>query len=176
MSDPERSAKIMKSWLRKTYIILTVGGSFTGAVLTLQAFMSSREAIPMVYAMYVGFIGLYSYGTWAGLRFAEKEEDKGHLIIFYWLQVPWLSSPIIGYRFTAGFHISGALIGDRLSGLFRLGSDWQCDLLRSIPWGIGLNVFALIMVVILMKNKKPNQSLEPTTLAGAAHLERSAKI
>jgi hypothetical protein len=155
----------MKSWLRKAYIILTVGGSFTGTVLTLQVFMSSKEAIPMVYAMYACFIGLYAYGIWAGLRFSENEEDKKHLIIFYWLQVPWVSSPIIGYRFAAGFHISGACIGDKLSGFFRLGSDWQFNLLQSIPWGIGLNFFALVMVLILMKKKKPNQSLQTTTMA-----------
>jgi FtsH-binding integral membrane protein len=157
----------MKPWLRRLHIILTIGGSFTGAVLTLQGFFTTKEANPLLYAMYVCFIGLYVYGIIAGLRFAEKEEDKKSLIVFYWLQVPWISSPIIGYRFTSGFHISGAFIGDKMSGFFRLGSDWQFNLFQAIPWGVGLNIFALVMVLLLMKKKEPIQPPQTTTGSSA---------
>jgi hypothetical protein len=154
----------MNPLLRKLNIVLAIGGGFTGVVVTLQAFFTSKEANPMVYAMFAGFIALYAYGVAAGLRFAEKEEEKKHLIIFYWLQVPWVSSPVIGYRFASGFHVSGAIIGAKLSGFFRIGSDWQFNLFQSIPWGIGLNIFALGMVLFLMKKKVPNQAPEPTPI------------
>jgi len=152
----------MKPWLRRLLVILTIGGSFTGIVLTLQGFFSSKEANPLLYAMYVCFIVLYGYGVLAGLSFSEREEDKKSLIVFYWLQVPWISSPIIGYRFTSGFHISGAFIGDKMSGFFRLGSDWQFNLFQEIPWGIGLNVFALAVALFLMRKRMPNQAPLPT--------------
>jgi hypothetical protein len=97
---------------------------------------------------------LYAYGTYAGLRFAEDEKNKKSLIIFYWLQVPWISSPIISYRFTAGFHASGSLIGNELSGFFRLGSDWNFSLLQPVQWGIGVNFFALVMVIVLINRKR----------------------
>jgi hypothetical protein len=35
-----------------------------------------------------------------------------------------------------------------------LGSDWQFNFFQAIPWGLGLNGFALGMVLLLMRKKK----------------------
>ena len=139
----------MNPWLRRLLLVLTIGGSFTGMAITLQAGLVAQDRRIMLSLMYGGFIALYGYGIFAGLRFAEKEADQKHLIIFYWLQVPWISSPIIGYRFAAGFHLSGGLMGNQFSGLFRFGSDWQFNFLQPAPWGLGLNAFALIVALLL---------------------------
>lgn len=145
----------MNRWMRRLHLLLTIGGGFAGVVITLQAFFASKEANPVFYALLGAFVCLYGYGVFAGLRFAEAPEEKKHLVIFYWLQVPWISSPIIAYRFATGFHLSGAIIGGQLAGFFRIGSDWQFSLLQSAPWGIGLNVFALVMAIVTAKKKKP---------------------
>ncbi|MCX6952924.1 MAG: hypothetical protein NTV51_12280 [Verrucomicrobia bacterium] len=76
----------------------------------------------------------------------------------YCLQVPWISSPLIGYRFTSGFNVPGAIVGGKLNGGFRIGSDWQFNFLQAIPWGVGLNLFALVMAWILIAAKEPNQA------------------
>ncbi|MEM7791655.1 MAG: hypothetical protein AAF546_09665 [Verrucomicrobiota bacterium] len=144
----------MKPWLRRTHIILSIGGGFAGVALTLQAFFTTQNANSVLYAIIICFIALYSYGIIAGLRFTENEENKKSLIIFYWLQVPWISTPIIGYRFAAGFHVSCAMIGSEVSGFFRFGSDWNLNLFQAIPWGAGLNVFALAMAISLMKHQR----------------------
>lgn len=138
-------------WL---YLILSVGGGFTGCAVTLEGFFSLTNGTPVHHAIYLLFTGLYAFGVYSGLRFAENEQDHGPLLAFLWLQVPWLSTPLVGYRFTAGFHVSGAVIGTNMSGLFRLGGDWSFDLLRPIPWGLGVNFFALAMALWLRRQMK----------------------
>lgn len=144
----------MNSWMRRLNLVLTIGGGFVGVVVTLQAFFASEEANPMFYALLCAFMGLYGYGIFAGLRLVEAPEERKHLAIFYWLQVPWISSPILAYRFAAGFHVSGAILGSQLSGFFRIGSDWQFSLFQTAPWGVGLNVFALVMAIIATRRSK----------------------
>lgn len=144
----------MNPGMRRLHLLLTIGGGFAGIIITLEAFFASKEANPLFYALLLAFVCLYGYGVFAGLRFAEAPEENKHLAVFYWLQVPWISSPIFAYRFASGFHVSGAIIGSQLSGFFRVGSDWQFSMLQSAPWGIGLNVFALVMAVVTMKKKK----------------------
>jgi hypothetical protein len=157
--------------MRKVHLILTIGGGFLGVVITLEAFVTAGWSISIPNALLiVVFVALYGYGLFAGLRFADHPEDKKHLALFYWLQVPWVSSPFIAYRFTSGFHVSGAFMDSKLSGAFRLGSDWQFSLFNHAPWGIGVNVFALVMVILLMK-KNQNQeiaSAPASALASAA--------
>ena len=150
--------------MRRLHLILTIGGGFLGMVVTLQAFVAAKESNPLFYAMLAAFVALYGYGVFAGLRLAEHEEEKKHLMVFYWLQVPWISSPIIAYHFASGFHVSGGFMDWKLSGLFRIGSDWQFSLFQSAPWGLGVNAFALVMAILLLK-KEPNQALEPTSTA-----------
>ena len=150
--------------MRRLHIVLTIGGGFVGVVVTLQAFFAAKESNPMFYALLVTFIGLFAYGIYAGLRFADNPSDTKHLIAFYWLQVPWLSSPLLAYRFASGFHVTGGFVDSKLSMLFRIGSDWQFSTAKPAPWGLGINVFALVVVILLMR-KKPNKAPEPTTMA-----------
>ena len=62
-----------------------------------------------------------------------------------------------------------------MSGFFRLGSDWQFNLFQEIPWGIGLNVFALAVALFLMTKQKANKvplpapgAVTPPPVAGSA--------
>lgn len=137
--------------MRKIYLILTIGGGFTGFALTFQAFFTAEQVNLVYYVIVATFVALYGYGMFAGLRLADRPEDKKHLVIFYWLQVPWISSPVISYRFTSGFNLSGAILDFKLTGFFRLGSDWQFSLLQAAPWGIGVNFFALVIAILLTK-------------------------
>lgn len=148
----------MKLWLRRLHLVLTIGGGFAGMVITLQAIFTAKGANPMFYVVLGTFVCLYGYGVFAGVRFAETPGDKTHLAIFYWLQVLWISSPLIVYRFASGFHVSGAILGGQLAGFLRVGSDWQFSLLKAAPWGIRLNVFALVMAISAMRKDKPDKT------------------
>lgn len=156
----------MKPLMRQLHLVLTIGGGFTGIVLTVAAVFNTKESNPLFYAMMLAFIGLYSFGVYAGLQFADDRESKDLdlLIAYYWLQVPWLSSPVLSYRFASGFQVSGGWSGNQPFGGFRLGSEWQFSLAKAAPWGIGLNVFALVMVVLLMRR----QAVPPPMPAGAS--------
>lgn len=143
----------MNPLLRRLNIILTIGGGFLGIAFTLQAFFSAKESNPVFYAMLTAFVALYAYGIFAGFRLIEKEETK-HLIVFYWLQVPWFSSPLLTYHLASGFFLSVSLIDWRFNAAFRLGSDWRFSLFQSDPWGVGINLFALAMVIILHRLKR----------------------
>lgn len=146
----------MNPWLRRLHLVLTIGGGFVGVAATLQTTLTTPSPNPIYYAMMAGFGLLYGYGMFVGLRLVERPAETLHLLVYYCLQVPWISSPLIAYRFTSGFHLSGGIIDGRLSTLFRLGSDWQFSFLLDAPWGIGVNGFALAMALFLaFQRSKP---------------------
>lgn len=150
--------------MRKIHLILTIGGGFAGLAGTLPVLFAAKDANPIFYALNAAFMALYGYGLFAGLRLADRPEDKKHLLIFYWLQVPWISSSLITFRFASGLDLSGGLIGFQLKGVFYLGSNWQFSLLQiDAPWGIGVNALALLMVILLRRERRKAQ--EPTPVA-----------
>jgi len=152
----------MKSWLRLTLITLTVGGGFTGVALTLQLLL--RPSQPLAYyLLMVAFLALFAFITVSGLVFVHNPQRTDLLIVALGLQVPWVSSPIIAYRLAAGFQVSVALIGGRFAGGFRLGSDFQINVFQLLPWGAGVNMFALALLVLLLRSTRmPDNALQPT--------------
>ncbi len=155
----------MKESYHRALTILSIGGAFTGIVITLAGLISMTDHRVIAYLLYLVFIGLYGYGIWAGIRFSEDSADLKPLRVYYLMQVPWISSPILSYRFTSGFHVTAGIIGSNVQCFFRIGSEWNLNFLQVFPWGIGLNAFALAVLIFLKRASRPNQSLEPTGLA-----------
>ena len=152
----------MKSWLRLTLITVTVGGGFTGVAITLQSLLA-RQSQPLVnYALMLAFLALFAFVTISGLVFVHDPERTGLMIVSLALQIPWVSSPIIAYKLAAGFQVCIALIGGRLGGGFRLGSDFQINFFQQLPWGAGINLFALVLLVLLLRARQmPNKAMQP---------------
>ena len=142
----------MKAWLRLTLITMTVGGGLSGFTATLQQLSSFQSQPPASSVLMVGFLGLYAMVTISGLLFVQDQRRIVPLIIALAIQIPWVSSPIFAYRFTAAFHLTIGLIGGKLNGGFRLGSDWQCSLFQKLPWGVGVNLFTLLIVILLARS------------------------
>jgi hypothetical protein len=68
----------------------------------------------------------------------------------------------VAYKFTAGFQLSIAVISGRFNGGFRLGSDFQINFFQQLPWGLGINLFALALLVLLIHETRiPNKSIQP---------------
>jgi hypothetical protein len=154
--------KGMKSWLRLTLVTVTVGGGFTGVVLTLQSLFRQSQS-QVYYLLMFAFLALFAFITASGLVFVHDPQRTDLLIIALALQIPWVSSPIIAYRLAAGFHVSFALIGGRLSGGFRLGSDFQINFFQLLPWGAGINLFALALLVLSLRaTRVPYKAFQPT--------------
>jgi hypothetical protein len=162
--------------MRKAHIILTIGGGFLGFVLTLQALLGAQDPKPIFYAIMAVFLVLYAYGIYTGMRIADGKSGTYHLIVFYGLQVPWISTPLIAYRFTSGFHVSVAFLEGKLTGTFRIGSDWHLSFLQPAPWGAGLNIFALVMLLLLFRRElnKPRER-KPMPVTSPAEQETRPK-
>jgi hypothetical protein len=160
----------MKSWLRLTLITVTIGGGFTGVAITLQALFRPSQP-PAYYLLMLAFLALFAFITVSGLVFVHKPERTDLLIVALALQIPWVSSPIIAYKLAAGFQVCIALIGGRFAGGFRLGSDFQINVFQLLPWGAGVNLFALALLVLLLRaTRMPDKALQPTpaTLGNSA--------
>jgi hypothetical protein len=137
----------VNSWLRRLLIILTVGGGFTGVAFTVQFFAKTDKAFG--YLILVGFIVLYGWGVFIGIKLSEGPAPLGHLRAYFAFQIPFILSPIYVYRFCSGFHFTIALIQSGLQWDFRLGSEMQFAFLSQAPWGFGINLFAVAIIVLL---------------------------
>jgi hypothetical protein len=159
----------MKPWLRLTIITVTVGGGFCGAILAGVALDSvfsqavqSHSAISFV--MMSVTLGLFILVTISGLIFAQHPERMNLLIWAFALQVPWVSVPHFGYRFAAGFDAAVAFFGGHFKWGISAGSNCQIQFFQQ-PLGAGINLFALIMLILLLRAKqKPleNTTFKPT--------------
>ena len=141
----------MKPWLRLTLITVTVGGGFTGIAITLQSLLAAQNQPPVNYVLMLGFMALFGFVTTSGLVFVQDPKRIDLLIVALAIQVPWVSSPLIAYKFAAGFQVCIALFGGHFYGGFRLGSDYQINFFQHLPWGAGINLFAVALLVLVVR-------------------------
>ena len=154
----EFESSAMKPWLRLTLVTVTIGGGFTGIAITLQSLLSAQGQPTINYALISGFLALFAFVTVSGVVFVHDPNRIRLLILALALQIPWVSSPLIAYKFAAGFQVCAALIGGQFAGGFRLGSDFQINLFQRLPWGLGINFFALSLLVLLVRTTRtPNK-------------------
>lgn len=139
----------MRPWLRLTLITATVGGGFTGFVLCLQAMIMTKDQPAGFYALMLAFSALYAFVTTSGLIFVHAPKRTRLLSFALAVQIPWVSSPLLAYRFAAGIMLSVGLFGGQPGFLVRLGSDFQVNFFQQLPWGIGVNVAALALFVLV---------------------------
>ena len=145
----------MRPWLRLTLVAMTVGGGFTGVALTLQFLLSPSGRQPANFILISAFLVLFAFVTGSGLLFVHNPRRTSPLIVATVFQIPWVSSPLVAYKFAAGFQVSIALIGGRFHGALRLGSDFQINFFQRLPWGAGINLFALLILVLLVRSLHP---------------------
>jgi hypothetical protein len=129
--------------------VLTIGGAFLGWIATLDSFFTIRDTPLIGYGIMIIFVALYGYGIFAGIRFTETTKPDIHLFLYYLLQIPFISSPFVVFRFGSGLQTTVAIIGFRLAWILHLGSDWQFALLSPNQWGLGLNLFPLCIILVL---------------------------
>jgi len=149
----------MKAWLRLTLIAMTVGGGFAGFLNTFQALTQTSDGGPSNFLLAVAFFGLYIFVFVSGLMFVHDPQRTRPLMGAIAIQIPWISSPLVVYKFSAGAHavisIGGAEkpgnFGIRLLGEGLLGVYWKVALLQDNPWRFGVNVVALGLLVLILR-------------------------
>jgi hypothetical protein len=180
------AAAFMKTWLRWTLVTMTVGGGFTGVVVSLSAFQSffgsQGQAPPGSFLQMAVFLVLNSYVTVSGLLFVQDPRRTHPLMAALAIQVPWISSAIIAYRFAAGIELVLSVNGPtnaadsvfRLGYAYFLGSSCELSLLQEHPFSLGVNLWALALLLLLWRSSQsPNpvapptgtESMEPTLTA-----------
>ena len=152
----------MKTWLRWALIITQVGGGFAGIVITLDYLYNSQDTPLPLIVMSMGFMAIYTFVTVAGVLYALNEHKIRPLRMALWLQIPWISSTIIAWRFVAGFSFALTLFDGRLNLVYWLGSFWQFSIFEEQPAGIGINLFAVLMLYLLRRVRYSQPNIQPT--------------
>src|SRR5438093_13143723 len=98
----------MNAWFRRLLLILMIGGGFLGIALTAQAF--SRADRVIAYIALLAFVALNGYGIFLGVRLSDGSAPLRHLRFYFALQIPFISSPIIAYRFATGLQVTIAMM------------------------------------------------------------------
>ena len=138
----------MNVWFRRLLLILTIGGGFVGVARTIQFFSHVDKVI--AYVVLLAFVCLYGYGIFLGVKLSEGPAPLRHLRVYFGLQIPFISSPIVAYRFATGFQTTIAITQSGLGWDVRfLGSEGQFAILSQEPWGVGINVIASAIVFLL---------------------------
>ncbi len=156
----------MKTWLRLTLITITVGGGFTGIVLTFLSLQAPQNRDFPNLEVLASFFALYCYVIGSGLVFVCDPQRTRPIMMALAAQIPRISSPVIAYKFCAGFEaffdVKVAPPGLRLEGqFFFLGSQGHFAMLREAPWSAGVNIFALVMLVLLWRSVRESNSAVP---------------
>jgi hypothetical protein len=153
----------MKTWLRWLLIVHTIGGGFCGFVITLQGMFQLEKADPVVLSLFCGFAALFVITVLSGLLFVDNPRCTVPLIVVTILQIPWISSPILTFGFTSGFRFVLGVLGENLLLSCQLGSECHIFFLQQRPWGLGINLFAvLILGLLLVYRLRTDKAQEPT--------------
>lgn len=140
----------MNIWFWRFLVVLTIGGGFLGVVVLVDSLFAAQNMPVFAYAIFAVLIALYIYGIFAGIQLSENANHYGHVLVFYALQVPFFSSPILVYRFACGFHATIWVVAFNIGWMLRLGSDCQLTILQPNPWGGGVNLFAAAILFALV--------------------------
>jgi hypothetical protein len=133
--------------LRWLLLVSTIGGGFVGFVTALQAF--SNLTSPTTYVLCVICVILYCYIVISGLLFADNTEAVLPLWLALGAQVPWLSTPFFAYNLSSGFHYTIGSLNGHLITVHRFGCDFVVSLFNNRGWGVGINVFAIVLMIAL---------------------------
>jgi hypothetical protein len=157
----------VKTWLRWLLLTFSIGGGFAGLVLSSQMLANPQFKQPSHIILISFFTALYGFVFVAGLLFADDPNRSTPLLIALCLQILSVSSPIFMCRFSAGLPVVINIIGGNTNATARIGGEWQFHLFPKLPWGFGINLCALTLLILLVKYRRRNlhDSLEPRKAA-----------
>ena len=183
----------MGKWLRRVSGVLTLGGGFAGIAVIAAQFLSNVPS-GVSLTISIAFILVFAWGLVAGVLVLEGSRLGTYLSLPYWLlQVPYFALPWVLYEFSSGAQLALAVRGVGFSYSWSLGARFNLFFGSDVDWFVGVNIFALAMFVLLLREgsragslkgqavfhghtKPPSQTPE-RTLDGPVPLssERSAK-
>jgi hypothetical protein len=155
----ECSGGVMKLWRRRIVGVLTLGGGSIGVTAALPLLLARSNPIEWLFC--TGFIVIYAWGVWCGVRLLENRPGAERSAAKYWLiQIPAFGSPILGYFLSNGFHATVVLqaFPFKIDGNVLLGSTFNYSLMQTgKPWFIGINLFAAVVAWWLTREASRNR-------------------
>jgi hypothetical protein len=140
----------MNTWLRWVFIVLSVGGGFTGIAVTTEALFRNEAGLGtwLICGLAILF---YLFIVVSGLIFADNPARTFPLVAALIVQIPWVSSPVFVYSICAGSGVSAGLLDGKVVLNWRFGSSFEFFILGGHPWGAGINFFALLALILLLR-------------------------
>lgn len=158
----------MKTWLRLLLVTVTVGGGFGGVILALDLLYHLNGW--RQFMLSVIFFLCFLFVTVAGLIFVHNPKRTGLVLAALAMQIPWISSPVFVYQFATGLYAAVTLGTPDQSNRFglHLGFSMQFGTIANgnigsyeeVPWTVGANVFALILFILLLRNRRLDKALK----------------
>jgi hypothetical protein len=145
----------MQRWLRWLLIILTVGGGFCGLVLGLPSLLFAARADSHRLIEAGVFAPVYVYALYLGLRLAEGHKPIGGLVFYFALQIPWIDCSDFSYRFYSGLLVSLLFAPDGQRWLAAAGFLNQLIFSPGLPFCVGINIMAVLIVFALILSEIP---------------------
>jgi len=153
----------MKTWLRITLIVMSVGGGSAGVFVTVPLVFAADQIFLNRLLAFV-FVILYGFIVTSGLLFIHRPEETTPLKVALALQIFWLSMPSFTYYLASGAYFFvrfGGMDVDRIgfSLTYSLGSRFTINF-SGEHWNFGINLFAAGLLYLLEKSDKANKSAE----------------
>jgi len=137
----------MNHWLRRNHLIFTVGGGFTGLAVSLATLIGNWSGLTKLAVILVlAFCALCGWAIVVGLRLSEGAADLPQLRLFYLIQIPNFTSPLLSFH--AGFGVM-LYLGSLPNGQniqAQLGADWNGAILNGNGWTFAINVIPIILL------------------------------
>ncbi len=155
LTPEQEAAAPVPSWLSTTLGVVGVGGAAWGLLALGVSFRNTQLSASSVVISAL-FCVLFMFGGYAGVLAIRRSRGWLHFTTLFWLiQVPVLSSPVISYAFASGGFVTAWLqlyppihVGTN----FFLGSTFTFNLFTSgVPFAIGVNVIALAVSFLLVR-------------------------
>jgi len=77
----------MRLWQRRAIGILTLGGGSVGVAAGLTLLLMRSN--PIEWLICIGFIALYAWGVWCGVRLLESRPGAERSAMKYWVAFAW---------------------------------------------------------------------------------------
>ena len=139
--------------------ILMLGGSGAGVAAVLQNLFSERWAMSAI-IVYVAALSVYVIGIIAGVSILEGSRKFRSMAVLFWaLQIPFLASPWLSYRFFSGIQLDVVLtLEPDLQFKWAVGSFFHFFLLPGEQVALGANLVAIYVLRLLLKTSAETEA------------------
>ncbi len=141
----------MNRWLKNILILCQIGGGIVGFSLIGRALLEGQITQSSV-LVHAGFFFIFSFGIVAGVALIKKQTLGLFLsAIFQAIQIPTILTSVVSYNMFCGATFSVYWHETGYGSNFFFGSRYHFYLNSGMPWLLGINIIALILFFLLIR-------------------------